>query len=63
MVIDQIIISALFLWLMGCLVFTDWPAAYLFTCTMLISYFAAPVNKYALLGKASNTGLVTLILL
>ena len=61
--IDQLIISGLFLWLMACLVFTDWSVPYLFTCTMLIAYFLGLVDTAEMLGKATNSGLVTLMLL
>ena len=61
--LDQFIIFGMFVWLTGCLVFTDWPAPYLFSCTMLISYFLGLVDTGEMLGKATNSGLVTLVLL
>ena len=60
---DQLLISALFLWLLGSLVFTDWPAAWIFVATMLASYFLGLVDTSEVLEKASNSGLITLILL
>ena len=32
---DQLLISALFLWLLGSLIFTDWPAVWIFVAAML----------------------------
>ncbi len=61
--IDQLIISALFFWLLCSLVFTDWSASWLFTCAMLAAYFLGLVDTPQLLDKATNSGLVTLILL
>ena len=61
--IDQILISGLFLVLLSCLIFSDWPAVWLFTCSMLITYFLGIVDTAEVLGKATNTGLMTLILL
>ena len=61
--IDQLIISGLFLWLLTSLVFTDWPASWLFTCAMLVAYFLGLVDTPEVLGKATNSGLVTLLLL
>ncbi|MEH6570791.1 MAG: SLC13 family permease [Halioglobus sp.] len=61
--IDQLIISGLFLWLLTSLVFTDWPASWLFTCAMLVAYFLGLVDTPEVLGKATNSGLITLLLL
>ena len=61
--IDQLIISGLFLGLLSGLVLTDWPASWLFTCAMLASYFLGLVDTAEVLAKATNSGLVTLILL
>ena len=61
--IDQLIISGLFLGLLGCLVFTDWRASWLFTCAMLVTYFLGLVDTPEVLDKATNSGLVTLLLL
>ena len=61
--IDQLIISGLFLWLLGCLIFTDWPASWLFSICMLAAYFLGLVDTEEVLDKATNSGLITLILL
>jgi len=61
--IDQLLIAALFMSLLISLIFTDWPAVWIFTCSMLAAYFLGLVDSVELLDKASNTGLVTLILL
>ena len=60
---DQVIISCLFLWLLGSLIFTDWPASWIFVSAMLASYFLGLVDTTEVLSKASNTGLITLLLL
>jgi Na+/H+ antiporter NhaD/arsenite permease-like protein len=60
---DQVIISCLFLWLLGSLIFTDWPASWIFVSAMLASYFLGLVDTAEVLSKASNTGLITLLLL
>jgi len=61
--IDQLIISGLFLGLVASLVMTDWPASKLFLCAMLTAYFLGLVDTPEVLAKASNSGLITLILL
>jgi di/tricarboxylate transporter len=61
--IDQLIITGLFLWLLGSLVFTDWSASWLFTCAMLACYFLGLVDTPEILDKATNSGLITLLLL
>ena len=61
--IDQLLITGLFVCLLASLIFTDWPAVWIFTCTMLSSYFLGLVDTTDVLAKASNSGLVTLILL
>ncbi len=61
--IDQLLITGLFLCLLASLVFTNWPAVWVFTCTMLSAYFLGFVDTADVLAKASNSGLVTLILL
>jgi di/tricarboxylate transporter len=60
---EQIIISLLFLGLVYCLIFTDLPAVWVFSCTMLCTYFLGLVDTGEVLGKATNSGLVTLVLL
>ncbi|TDG13652.1 SLC13 family permease [Seongchinamella unica] len=61
--IDQLLIAGLFLCLLGSLIFTDWPAVWVFTCAMLSAYFLGLVDTADVLTKASNSGLMTLILL
>ena len=61
--IDQLLIVGLFACLVASLIFTDWPAVWVFTCAMLAAYFAGLVDTADVLSKASNSGLMTLILL
>lgn len=61
--VDQLLMSALFLVLLGGLIFTDWPASRVFVGTMLAAYFLGLVDTTEVLQKAANTGLITLILL
>ena len=61
--IDQLLITGLFLCLLASLIFTDWPAVWVFTCTTLAAYFLGFVDTADVLAKASNSGLMTLILL
>lgn len=61
--IDQLLISGLFLALIGSLTLTNWPAAWVFSCTMLAAYFLGLVETAEVLSKASNSGLITLVLL
>ncbi len=61
--LDQLLIAALFLSLLVNLIFFDWSAVWVFTCTMLAAYFLGLVDSAELLAKATNSGLVTLIVL
>ena len=61
--IDQLLISGLFIALIGCLVFTDWPAVRIFTAAMGGAYFTGLVGTAEVLDKATNSGLITLVLL
>ncbi len=61
--IDQLLITGLFISLLASLIFTDWPAVWVFTCTMLAAYFLGLVDTAEVLAKASNTGLITLVVL
>jgi len=61
--IDQLLISGLFLWLLYSLIFTDWAASWVFVSAMLAAYFLGLVDTAEVLHKASNSGLVTLLLL
>jgi di/tricarboxylate transporter len=60
---EQLLTAGLFLWLIYSLVFTRWPAVWLFTLSMLICYFLGLVDTSEILNKATNPGLITLILL
>lgn len=60
---EQLLVSALFVGLVSGLVFTDRPASWLFGCAMLLAYFAGLVDTDEVLGKITNSGLITLILL
>ena len=60
---DQLLISGLFGGLFFGLIFTKWPAERVFVCAMLAAYFAGLVDTSEVLDKATNTGVVTLILL
>ena len=61
--LDQILVSVCFLWLIYALIFTHLPAVWVFTFTMLSCYFLGLVDSADLLQKASNPGLITLVLL
>jgi di/tricarboxylate transporter len=61
--IDQLFIAGLFALLLGSLVFTRWPAVLIFLGAMLLTYFFGLVDTDEVLAKATNTGVVTLILL
>ena len=61
--IDQLLISGLFLILLGGLIFTDRPASQIFLGCMLGAYFLGLVETSEVLEKAANTGLITLVLL
>ena len=61
--LDQLLISGLFGGLLFGLVFTKWPAERVFVCAMLVAYFAGLVDTSEVLDKASNAGVITLVLL
>ena len=61
--IDQLLISGIFIALLGGLVFTDWPAVRLFCAAMGVAYFTGLVDTAEVLSKATNSGLITLVLL
>ena len=61
--LDQLLISGLFGGLLFGLVFTKWPAERVFVCAMLVAYFAGLVDTGEVLDKASNAGVITLVLL
>jgi len=45
------------------LVFTKWRAVWIFVCAMLVTYFGGLVSTDEVLAKASNPGVITLVLL
>lgn len=61
--LEQLLIAGVFLCLFYGLIFTSVAPAWLFTLAMSVCYLAGLVDTEELLGKASNTGLVTLVLL
>ncbi|MCR9103832.1 MAG: SLC13 family permease [Gammaproteobacteria bacterium] len=60
---DQILVAVLFANLLYCLIFTHWPAVWVFVGSMLVAYFTGLVDTAEVLDKATNTGVVTLVLL
>lgn len=60
---EQLFIAGIFLGLFYGLVFTAYSPAWLFTGAMGLAYFGGLVETEALLDKATNTGLITLLLL
>ena len=61
--LDQLLIASLFLALVISLILTSWPAVWVFASAMLAAYFLDLVDTSELLAKATNSGLITLILL
>lgn len=61
--IEQLFIVVVFLGLFYGLIFTSFSPAWLFTGAMGATYFGGLVDTAALLEKATNTGLITLLLL
>lgn len=61
--LDQLLVASLFLALVVSLVFTSWSAVWVFATAMLCAYFLGLVDTAEVLAKATNSGLVTLILL
>ncbi len=55
--------AGLFAALMFSLIFTHWPAVWVFVGAMLAAYFTGLVDTAEVLEKASNTGVITLVLL
>jgi di/tricarboxylate transporter len=60
---DQLLVAGLFAVLLYCLIFTNWPAVWVFVGAMLAAYFTGLVDTSEVLDKASNTGVITLVLL
>lgn len=61
--VDQLLIASLFGGLLFGLIFTKWPAEWVFVCAMLVAYFVGLVDTAEVLAKASNSGVITLVLL
>ncbi len=61
--LDQLLVAGIFAALLICLIFTNWPAVWIFVCAMLVAYFGGLVETAEVLDKASNTGVITLVLL
>lgn len=61
--IDQWLMAGLFAALMYCLVFTNLQAVLVFVTAMLAAYFLGLVETADVLDKASNSGVITLVLL
>jgi di/tricarboxylate transporter len=61
--LDQLLVAGLFFALVTSLIMTSWSAVWVFASAMLIAYFLGLVDTAEVLAKATNTGLVTLILL
>jgi len=61
--LDQWLVAALFAGLLYCLIFTHLQAVLVFVVAMLAAYFLGFVETADVLAKASNTGVITLVLL
>jgi di/tricarboxylate transporter len=61
--LDQLLIAGLFFALVISLIMTSWSAVWVFAGAMLIAYFLGLVDTAQVLSKATNSGLITLILL
>ena len=61
--LDQLLITGLFGGLFFGLIFTKWPTEWVFVCAMLAAYFVGMVDTSEVLAKASNSGVITLVLL
>lgn len=61
--LDQLLIAGVFFALVISLIMTSWSAVWVFAGAMLIAYFLGLVDTAEVLAKATNSGLITLILL
>jgi len=61
--VDQLLVAGLFAGLILSLIFTHWSTVWVFVCAMLFAYFFGLVDTGEILDKASNTGVITLVLL
>ena len=60
---EQLLITVLFIALLYGLIFTKWAAEWVFVSIMLATYFTGLVSTEDVLDKASNSGVITLVLL
>lgn len=60
---DQFLIALVVLSLLSALIFTRWSTPWVFSCAMLACFILGLVDTPDVLAKASNEGLITLILL
>ncbi len=61
--LEQILTGVLFAWLIYGLVYSRWSAAWVFSTSMVACYVFGLVDTGEILQKASNPGLITLVLL
>jgi len=61
--LTQLLVASIFAGLLFSLIFTRWRAVWIFVCAMLLAYFTGLVSTDEVLDKASNPGVITLILL
>ena len=61
--IDQWLVAGVFVALLYCLIFTNLQAVLVFVAAMLAAYFLGLVETADILDKASNSGVITLVLL
>jgi len=59
----QLLIASIFAGLLYGLIFTRWRPVWIFVSAMLVAYFSGLVGTDEVLGKASNSGVITLVLL
>ena len=60
---EQILGVLILIWLIVALVATHWPVAWIFSSSMLACYLLGLIDTQSLLDKASNEGVLTLVLL
>lgn len=60
---DQLLVACIFFGLLFGLIFTKWAAEWVFVSAMLVAYFTGLVDTSEVLSKASNSGVITLVLL
>ena len=60
---EQILVALIVSWLLVALIVTRWPVPWIFSSSMLACYLLGLVDTQTLLDKASNEGVLTLVLL